>query len=406
MTNNVRKKILYFIPEFPRLTETFIEREVSKLIGLGNLDITVFSLKKASGVLSPTVSKHTVYKRLNFADLTLAFCYFGVLHPVRVFSAFSLVLGKDPICFAVRLGLFVKAVGYAFLFRKYKPQHIHGHFLSWPSTVVMVVAHILGVPFSISGHARDVTVDGSLIPIKVKTAKFISICNKNAYQFCIDHSGIPNPKNIYQQYHGVPADKLTSDNAKLAKSDRPFIFVGSRLVEKKGLSYVIEASKILKERGINYEMHIVGPGPLYAQLTQQITQLNLNDFVTIHGGGQGLPWAEVVEFFKIADIFAHPSIDTDWGDADGVPTFMIEAAFAKLPIVTTNAGSITDLIIDAKTGILVPQKNANALADAFEKLIFDSDLRAHLGENAHVRAKEMFDLAQNIKALERLFLLE
>jgi glycosyltransferase involved in cell wall biosynthesis len=99
-----------------------------------------------------------------------------------------------------------------------------------------------------------------------------------------------------------------------------------------------------------------------------------------------------------------PSISTSWNDVDGVPTAMIEAALFKLPIVTTDAGSITDLITNSENGILVPQKDSEALAYALEKLIFDESLRIRLGENVYKKAKEMFDLEKNVKELEKLIL--
>ncbi len=298
----------------------------------------------------------------------------------------------------------LKALGYARLFSKFHPGHIHVHFLSWPSTLGMVASILLNVPYSISGHARDVMVDGSLIPSKVKTAKFISICNKYAYRSCIEKSGVKFPTNIYQQYHGVDASKISLANPKMHKPERAFVFVGSRLVEKKGLSYVISASKLLKQRGIAHEIHIAGPGPLYKTLLEQIKQEGVEDTVEIHGEGKGVPWDDILEFYKVADVFAHPSIDTDIGDVDGVPTFVIEAALAKVPIVTTSVGSITDLITHEETGILVPQKDPRALADGIEKMIFDEGLRKRLIDNAYAKAREMFDLDKNVKALEDLLL--
>jgi len=75
-----------------------------------------------------------------------------------------------------------------------------------------------------------------------------------------------------------------------------------------------------------------------------------------------------------------------------------------VPIVTTSVGSITDLITHEETGILVPQKDPRALADGIEKMIFDEGLRKRLIDNAYAKAREMFDLDKNVKALEDLLL--
>ncbi len=394
------KKVVYFIPEFPRLTETFIEREVAKLIERGNVDLTVVAVKKATGSTSPEVLAHTVYARPNLLDLVQGLFRYAARSP----QAFKLISGNDMASIVNRYLLFIKSFGYANIFSKYNPAHLHAHFLSWPSTVGMVAATLMNIPYSISGHARDVMVDGTLIAAKVRTAKFIAICNKYAYQSCKDQAKGENCANVYQQYHGVDVAKLNLEKIQAAAPSRPFIFIGSRLVEKKGLDYAIQASRLLKDKGIAHEMHIVGPGPLYEKLLQQIAALGVTDTVMIHGEGKGLPWQEILPFYKQAAVFAHPSIDTSTGDADGVPTFIIEAALCKLPIVTTDAGSIADLIINNETGLVVEQRNAQDLADALAKIINNPKLGKSLGENAYNKASEMFSLDKNIAELEQLLL--
>ncbi|MFA6982155.1 MAG: glycosyltransferase family 4 protein [Patescibacteria group bacterium] len=397
------KKVLIFVPEFPRLTETFIEREISKLVSLGDLDITVFSLKKATGALSSNLSERVVYRTPGVIDALMGIFHFAFSHPGRVVRALALIYGKDKMNIFARKAYFLKAFGYARLFGEYSPDHIHAHFLSWPSTIAMVSATLMDVPYSISAHARDVMVDGTLVPAKVKTAKFISICNKFAWRSCIDQSGLKNPQNVYQQYHGVDVSKLPVDSKTIDPTRKPYILVVSRLVEKKGLVYIIEASKILKDRGIEHEVHIAGPGPLYEELMGKIKQLGVVDTVFMHGDGKGLSWNEIVEQYKITDIFALPSINTGAGDADGVPNVVIEASLCKIPVVTTDAGSITDLIEHEKTGLLVKQADSEDLANALERLISDKELRKTLGENAHQKAREMFDLNRNTSELQKLF---
>lgn len=406
MVDITKKKVLIFIPEFPRLTETFIKREVAKLIDFGNLDITVFSMTRASGDLPSDIEKVTVFRRMDPITSVLAgFQFFFGSFP-QFIRAFRLILGSDRVPFFKRFIYFLKGVAYARLFGKYKPDHIHSHFLSWSSTVAMVAATLLDIPFSVSGHARDVLIEGTLIPAKVRNAKFISICNKHAWRSCIEQSGIDSPENVYQQYHGVDASRLSFSKGDSSEKSRPFIFVGSRLVEKKGLEYVIGASKILKDKGVDHEIHIAGPGHLYDSLISQIDEIGVKDTVIIHGEGKGVSWTEVVEFFKKADVFAHPSVDLDTGDSDGVPTFVIEAALAKVPIVTTDAGSITDLITHEDTGLIVPQKDAHALAEGIQKLISNKDLSRKLSDQAFLQASKMFNLDKNVGALEKLLLKE
>ena len=106
-----KKKVLIFIPEFPGLTETFIEREVSKLAESNSLQVEVLSLKKGTGTLSKPVELITSYTRLELFHLFLSIKYL-FLYPKRVFKALTIILGNKNRDLRNNLYLFVKALGY------------------------------------------------------------------------------------------------------------------------------------------------------------------------------------------------------------------------------------------------------------------------------------------------------
>lgn len=392
-----KKRVLYFIPEFPRISETFIEREVSTLIRWDNLDIKVLSLAKASGSTTEDVAQRVFYSRLNFWTFIAGLTYL-LTKPAEVAKNYKVVRTKG-------LYFFLKSLGYTKIISRYNPQHIHVHFLSWPSTTVMVASRILGIPFSISAHARDVFVEGEFINEKIDAAKFIAVCNTYARNKAIEIAGKnADASKIKLIYHGIDP-KIFEGASKLPAWNIPEIFLGgTRLVEKKGIKYVIEASKILKEQGIKHRVDLVGPGDLYNELEKLVEKLRLRDTVYIHGQGKGTPFKEVVEYYKNAGIFVLPSIETGSGDADGVPTVVIEAALAKLPVISTNAGGITDLIEDGITGIIVPQRDARAIANSINQLLTNKSLAEKLATNAYSKAETMFNIKRNIGQLEALML--
>ncbi len=413
-----KKKILIFVPEFPRLTETFIQREISKLVDLGNLEITVFSLEKASGRLFDNVATHVVYQRLDFVTAIRAWIYFLSRKPSVLGKTFRFLLSTKEETLAKKLVIFAKSVGYAYLFKQLSPDHIHANFMSWPSTMAMIGSKLLEIPYSISAHAKDVMVEGEFFASKVATAKFISICNRFAYEDCIRRSGVEAPENVLLQYHGIDSVASFDSVPPAKRGTRPFLFNGgARLVEKKGQKYLIEAAKILKDNGLDFELHIAGPGPLYQELTQQIASLGLQDNVFIHGGGEGVPFNEVVSYLKACDLVVQSNINLDSGDADGIPTFIIEAAMLAKPIVATDAGSILELV-DEKTGWIVPQRDPKALADAILQglsFIKMGDLPVATEQSAKTakdypceilrqKALAMFDIDKNIKELEQLLI--
>jgi colanic acid/amylovoran biosynthesis glycosyltransferase len=394
-----RKRVLYFVPEFPQISETFIEREISKLINLGNLDITILSLNKAMGSTSVEVLSRTVYKRLGLMDF-LGGLFYLITKTNKVIDVYKTVVGTKQ---RISLYFFLKSLGYTKIISNIKPQHIHAHFLSWPSTTALIASRMLDIPFSISAHARDVFVEGELIPLKVESAKFVSICNSYAYGKVLEILGDrADSSKVKLIYHGIDS-KMFESVSNLPEWDVPAIFLGgTRLVEKKGLKYMIEASKILCDKGIAHRVDLVGPGNLYSSLVKQINDLDLNDTVFIHGNGKGTPFKEVLDYYKLADIFVLPSIETNAGDVDGVPTVCIEAAIAKLPIISTNAGGITDLIENGITGLIVEQKDPQAIANNIQELLQNKALADRLAQNAYSKAAGMFNIDSNVGQLEYL----
>lgn len=392
------KRVLYFVPTFPVISETFIEREIAKMVQFGTTDITVLALAKGKGSMSSESAKVTVFRRLDILSCFKAVKFIGQKNFKLLNIFISSFSGKLTF---KNIYLFLKSLGYAAIFEAYKPEHIHVHFLSDPSTIVMLISKILNVPFSVSGHAKDVFLTGTNIPNKVEAAKFVAICNTYAYDKCVAMVGDALAPKVHKIFHGIDS-RMFDTPAKKVKPARPMLFMGgTRLVEKKGINFLLEASRILKDKGIDHQLDLVGFGDLYEKLLDMINNLGLQDSVTIHNGGKGTPFSEVLEFYKIADIMVYPAIETASGDADGVPTVVIEAAMAKLPIIATNAGGISDLV-DASTGIIVPQRDSAALALALENLITNSQLRLDLGAKVHAKAVKLFDINTNIKELENL----
>ena len=241
MENSAKKRVLYFVPEFPRISETFIEREIAKLVDLGNLEITILSLSKASGSTSENVITRTVYKRLGILDFVGGLKYLITYH-TESRRCVKLALELPNRSIFSKIYFLLKSLGYTKIIAELKPQHIHAHFLSWPSTTVLIASIILKLPFSISAHARDVFVEGELIPEKLQSANFVAICNSYAYKKALELAGTGvDASKIKLIYHGIDP-KLFSSPATIPKWQVPAIFLGgTRLVEKKG-AYLYDSS--------------------------------------------------------------------------------------------------------------------------------------------------------------------
>lgn len=397
------------------LTETFIERELAKLAERGNVDLTIFSLKKGKNRLSEILKDRVYYEKLSFGDFfTSLFFLVKNFQPVsKAFLDFrrDISKGKGGEDGCIRPGFFkqtytfVKSVGYAQKFLQFNPDFILAHFLSEPSTMVMHISGITGIPYGISAHAKDILVTSEYTRRKVKTAEFITICNKNAFISVLEQSRGLDVSKVNLAYHGVDVKKILEETEnKDFRTEKPLILANGRLVEKKGFKYLLEAIKVLKEKGLGFVLHIIGSGPLYKELLDQVGSLDISDEVKIVGDNKGIYIDEVFLQYKAASIFVFPSIKTEEGDVDGIANVLLEAGIFKVPVVSTDAGSTGELIVDGVTGLVVPKRDPGALAEKMEQLLKDVSLRERLGESLHERVRENFNLDKNIIELENMLL--
>ena len=185
------------------------------------------------------------------------------------------------------------------------------------------------------------------------------------------------------------------------------LFVG-RHIERKGICYLIEAAKHLPRD--KFEIRIVGVGDLTEQLKQQAALLDERQktkderdviLSESEGSSQGNQPADIIftgklspedlaNEYKTANVFVLPAIVDHKGDTEGLGVVLIEAMELGLPIVASNVGGIPDVVVDGKSGILVPEKDPVALAEAFKRLEADPALIQKLLAGARKRIEECF----------------
>ncbi|UDJ84199.1 colanic acid biosynthesis glycosyltransferase WcaL [Kosakonia oryzae] len=133
----------------------------------------------------------------------------------------------------------------------------------------------------------------------------------------------------------------------------------ARLTEKKGLHVAIEACRLLKERGVDFKYRILGIGPWERRLRTLIEQFQLEDVIEMPGFK---PSHEVKAMLDEADVFLLPSVTGADGDMEGIPVALMEAMAVGIPVVSTVHSGIPELIEAGKSGWLVPENDAQALA--------------------------------------------
>lgn len=196
-------------------------------------------------------------------------------------------------------------------------------------------------------------------------------------------------KDVYFCSNGIPK----SENFSLLKTKEPntrqvcrLLFLSNIIIEK-GVLVLLDACKILKEKKINFECHFVGS---WSDITEdQFKDIVLNYKISDNVFAHGKKYSdEKIEYFLQSDIFVFPT----YYHNECFPLVLLEAMEHGLALVSTPEGGIPEIIIHGQTGFLVPQKNAEELANKLEILIKDSELCARMGKNGKKRFEELYTL--------------
>ena len=201
---------------------------------------------------------------------------------------------------------------------------------------------------------------------------------------------------VYYCPNGIPDTINKSQNTKQKENKEPLeILFLSNLIESKGVFVLFEACKILKQKGLTYHCTYVGDaGDVNAQqFHDKVNELELTAQIEYVGKKYG---EEKEEVFSNADIFVHPTFE------DCFPLILLEAMQHKLPVVSTFEGGIPDIVEDGRTGFLVPQKDAVALAEKLEILIQNPTLRQKMGNAGRKKYEEEFTINKFEKNLLKI----
>lgn len=197
--------------------------------------------------------------------------------------------------------------------------------------------------------------------------------------------GCPSEKLHRIPYPVPTAHNLDSTVGTKKESERfRFLHVG-RLHEQKGILFSIQAFSSVHSQDAKTEFVIVGDGPQRAQAEQLVHELKLADCVVFKGA---LPFPDVCRELSLADVYVIHSVATSLGDTEGFGVSLAEASEAGLPVVATNHNGFPDVVLNGKTGFLVPEKDVTAMADAMLRLVLDPVLCRDLGRagRAYVRS--------------------
>ncbi len=272
--------------------------------------------------------------------------------------------------------------------RKFKPDIIHAH---WPfphAYIALGAAKLFKIPLVLNFHGAELLLIRKKKWVKPLLKFAISQAQAVFANSSFTASKIKALRNVDVEWspYGTTLETGTG-NAEPHPVQGKFkiLFVG-RHIERKGIRYLIEAAKYLPRD--QFEIRIVGVGDLTDEL-KKLASESKDLPAEIVFTGKLSPEALANEY-KSANVFTLPAIVDSKGDTEGLGVVLIEAMELGLPIVASNVGGIPDVVIDGVSGILVPEKDPEALANAYKRLAAEPGLIKQLLAGAQKRIAECF----------------
>jgi colanic acid/amylovoran biosynthesis glycosyltransferase len=401
-------KVAYILHRFPHYTETFILREMIWMRD-HDVDVEIFSLlppRQDHEVVheqSKRLLPYVHYSPLFSIQIVGALLYFLFSKPGNLVRALIRLVRQtihEPNLMLRMLFLFPKIVYFARQMQELGIDHIHAHFAWMEGLAAGVVKDLLGITFTIHPHAFGLfSRDQRDVRAELENASQIVTISDYHRRYIANLSPVIQESDVEIVYCGIEMDTMRPP-AHRPQNDPIVITSVGRMIEKKGFEYLVEACAILAKRGINFECRIVGRGPLQDLLQSRIEEYGLQDQIILVGV---LEQADVVKLYQGSDLLALACVVAKDGDRDGIPVVLMEAMACGLPVVSTVTSGIPDLVVDGENGFLVPARDAEAFADAMERLIADESLRTELGANARQAIEDKFQIGHNAAKLAGIF---
>src|SRR5438128_8764209 len=391
-----REVLAYVFERFPKFSQTFCYREIAELFRQG-IRPAIFSLRGPDFGLETTWDRAIIsrvhqlpegdaFARLaNEAATSLPKPMRRILHGWRG-KPDSLRLHQ-----ATYIGTHLQKLGV---------RHVHTHFAGMAARTAFWIKKFFGIDYSVTVHANDIFVPANfkigLPEILSSTNAVIAVSDFAANQ--LRERLRENARRVHRIYNGIDCAQF-----KPAQFEPPPLILSiGRLISKKGFDALIDACALLRQRGHGFRCEIIGEGPLVGELQARIHRQDLREHVNLAGAQTQ---SGIAARLSQATVFALPCrIDPD-GAMDNLPTVVMEAMAAGLPVVSTDVGGISEMVRDRETGLLVAQSDPAATADALSQVIGDVELAQSFGGKGRKRAEEIFSIEKNVRALQEIIAL-
>jgi len=393
-------KIAYFVNQYPKVTHSFIRREILALERQG-FEVLRIALRGRDGAL-PDEEDERERQRTRYVLHQSAYCLISSLlrsllrSPIRCLSALKLAMrmSRDSDrSLAYHIAYVAEACLIAEWLTQFGAEHLHAHFGTNSAEVAMYVRVLGGPPYSFTVHGPDEFMRPMGLDEKIRRAKFVvAISNFGRSQLFL-RSAHADWNKIKVVHCGLERSLYEGATATLPGTPR-LVCVG-RLCQAKGQLLLVEVAGRLATRGIRFELVLAGDGPLRDDMEKLIRNYGLDGNVRITGWISG---AEVRKEILAAQAMILPSF------AEGLPVALMEAMALKRPVLATYVAGIPELVRPGETGWLFPAGCVDEIAKAIENCLATptETLRA-MGDAAHRIVIERHSIDTEAAKLGRFF---
>jgi len=398
-------RVAYVLLWFPRASETFVFREVCALRDLG-LPIHIYTMYGASmrGCSERMLAYNGPVARCGCRALgrvILTFLKELARRPVHTFALMRHcllrrmrdweTLGENIWCFFAGfvLAAWVKRDGLDLL---------HAPWANGPCTAAWVASQLTGIPFAFTGRAGDIYPPDGLLREKLEACLFARTNTAANVRYLASHAPAGHEEKIVLVYNALT---LPTEPPVRAPAEPPYkILAVGRFARTKGFAYLMTAMARLKREAFPCRLTLVGDGWLRVALRNLRARLRLEDCVDMPGF---VPHDKMPELLASHHMLAAPCVVADTGDRDGIPNVITEALSQGVPVVATDVSGIGEIVLHNTTGLLVPQRDPRALADAIRTLATRREQALAMAEEGRRLVRRMFDPQTNIQALYALY---
>ncbi|WP_428389405.1 glycosyltransferase family 4 protein [Mucisphaera sp.] len=393
-------KIAYLVNQYPKVSHSFIRREIAALEALGHR-VDRYSVRQTDSLVDEAdraeAERTTVLLR-GFWNLLLVAAWWKLRHPIRWTRASLTALGmgwKSDRGVLRHLIYLMEAARLVADLEERPVDHLHVHF-GTNSATVGLLTRMLGGPtwsFTVHGPEDFDKVAAIGLPRKLVAAEGVvaisSYCRSQLMRWMAAESW----GKIFEVHCGL--DGLFLEAEVVPLPERPRLVCVGRLCEQKGQLLLLEAIARVRDRGMEVELVLAGDGEMRGVIEQRVRELALDDLVTITGWVDAKRVRSEIESSRALVL---PSF------AEGLPVVLMEAMALGRPVVSTYIAGIPELVEDGENGWLVPAGDVEALTEALVALLSsDQEQLSAMGEKGREAVLERHDASKEARTLATAF---